>query len=579
MSDQIEMSAVLQINSEDMPQPSNNSVVNSAEELKTLLGPQMVCLKGYHSGSNKGGGTFIYSPESSGLKIGDWLYQPGQTVTPYHFGALESGWENDSGEALQAFFTFCSGPNARDYTIYCAGEFGTNIPLFAENMRGVYGISLSLMALVPMDDVLTFKYCRNSVWMGKITVRVSDGDSLRHRYGVNGVRIEDCREAQLPTFNVSRGSGWGVYFGDGNNNMCTIGNVSTLDMGASGKDNRSHIVEATGYDDYDINDSRQWTKVQLSGDSVLPSVAHQMGRAFWISTSGYVHKIISLDRPNNSIKVYPRVPDIDKIPGNTNLCYGGAVMCYSGGHTAKAQLGYVSAVRSGIGLWLTGPSTANVQGYAGQFCGVDMVLGSDPASTLGGSFVGSIYFEAAEFADLVHVNQTSSNSNGTLFGSSAGLDPSSWVSLMPKRADWTPGGYPGKQFLPIAYMDDGKMWGQGDGGERSYDSSSYTVRASSRTGVATAIQPTRNTTRLHIVINEDEERHTGIQPVTVHVYGRQGENGSYHESLPITCSEGYTLNGKEGPLIVPNMNGPYTIHAILEYGYNWIVTITRHEVL
>lgn len=557
---------------------SGIAVVDSAAQLEQLNGPKMAMLLGYREESTKGGGTFIYQPEGTGLRIGEWLLQPGQTVTPYHFGALESGLDDDSGEALQRFFDFCAAPSARDYQIHGSGSFGTSIPLIAANMGYVYGFDMSILGLAPMDDVLTIKTCRGSIWVGKLNIKVSHDQWLSKRVGVNGVRIEDSRGAKLCNFHVSRGSGWGVYFGAGNNNMCTVGDVFATDMGATGKTSRSHLVRSMSFSDNDKNTIHQYTDIMLSPESVIPSDAHLIRFAFWVSAIGEVYKIREVDRETNAIRVYPRVPDAEKAVGDNHLVFGGAVCCYSGGHTAKAKLGHVSAMRSGIGLWLTGQSSANVEGYTGQFCGIDMVLGSNPENSFGGSFIGSVYFEASEFADLIHANQTRSFSNGTIFGSSAGLDTRGWRSLSPKGSDWTPGNTE-KQYLPISFMDGGYLWGQGSGDELSHDSDRYTVTASSRSGVTTAIQPTRHTTELHLRTSDDAEKFVGILPITVHLYGRQGLNGSYHSSMPVTCEEGYTINGEPGPLHVPNYDAPITLHALLERGKNWIVTFTEHQTL
>lgn len=81
------------------------AVVESVEALVQLSGVKMAMVVGHNEGSTKGGGNFIYQPEGPGLRIGGWIFQPGQTVTPYHFGALESGWDHDSGDALQKFLT------------------------------------------------------------------------------------------------------------------------------------------------------------------------------------------------------------------------------------------------------------------------------------------------------------------------------------------------------------------------------------------------------------------------------------------------------------------------------------------
>lgn len=555
---------------------SGITLVGSAEELARLSSSKLAILVGYHEGSTKGGGNFIYQPEGSGLRIGEWLLQPGQTVTPYHFGALESGWDDDSGDAMQRFFDFCATPEARDYPIYAGGSFGTSIPLMAEGLLYVYGFDLAIQGLENMDDVLTVKDCRGSTWMGKINIRVSKENRLSRRTGVNGVRIDNSRGARLCDFSVSAGSGWAVYFGAGNNNMSTVGNVSAVDMGASTRSNQQHQVTSVGYSNFERNTLWQSTTITLSADSVIPSDAHQVERVFWISAAGEPYKIRSFNRDNHTITVYPMVPDAEQVLGENQLVYGGGVCCYSGGHTAKGRVGHVYPMRSGIGLWLTGQSSANVDGYTGQFNGIDIALGANPENAFGGSFIGSVYFEASRVADLVYVNQVSSFSYGSIFGSCASLNTDKWWSLGYKRSN-TPPRLGGKQHFPIAFMNNGELWMPGSGREMNYDSARYVANSSSP--VSYHAQPSRNTTEIHLTANSQGERFRGVTPIVFHLYGQRGSNGSYHRSIPVTCEEGYTINGKPSPLTLQNRDAPITLYALLERGNNWIVTLTEHQTL
>ncbi len=552
------------------------AVVESVEALVQLSGVKMAMVVGHNEGSTKGGGNFIYQPEGPGLRIGGWIFQPGQTVTPYHFGALESGWDHDSGDALQKFFDFCATAESRDYSIYGGGSFGTSIPLVAEGLNHVYGFDLSIQALASMDDVLTAKNCRGSVWVGKIIIRVSQHRTLSRRTGVNGFRIDDSRAAKFCDFSVSAGSGWAVYFGAGNNNMSTVGNVSAVDMGASTRDSREHKVVSIDYQNDERNTLWQSTTITLSPSSVFPSDAHQMERAFWVSAAGEPYKIRSYNRESHTITVYPMVPDAEQLLEGHHLVYGGGVCCYSGGHTAKGRIGHVYPMRSGIGLWLTGQSSANVDGYTGQFNGIDIALGANPENAFGGSFISSVYFEAARVADLVFVNQVSSFSYGSLFGSSASLDTDKWWSLGYKRTN-TPPRQGGLQRFPIAFMNNGTLWEPDGGRELSYDSARYVASASSPTSYHA--QPTRNTTEIYLTANREVERFRGVSPIVFHLYGQRGANGSYHRAMPVTCEEGYTINGKEGPLLIENRNAPVTLYALLESGNNWIVTLSEHQIL
>lgn len=552
------------------------AIVESAEELAHFSEMAFVILVGYHKGSKKGGGNFIYQPEGPGLRIGEWVFQPGQSVTPYHFGALEGGWDIDSGEALQRFFDFCATPEARDYPIYAGGAFGTRIPLLAEGLLRVYGFDLALQGLAPMDDVLTAKDCRGSTWLGKISIRVSKESGLSRRTGVNGFRIDNSRAAKFCDLSVSAGSGWAVYFAAGNNNMSTVGNVSAVDMGASTSTNQTHSVASVSYSNFERDTLWQTTTIALSSTSVIPSDAHLMERAFWISSAGEPYKIRSVNRANNTLTVYPMVPDAEQVSGEHQLVYGGGVCCYSGGHTAKARIGHVYPMRSGIGLWLTGQSSANVDGFTGQFNGIDLVLGANPENAFGGSFIGSVYFEATRIADLVFVNQASSFSYGSIFGSCASLNTDKWWSLGYKRTD-TPPNRRGRQRFPIAFMNNGELWTPGGGRDLDYDSSRYVANASSTSPYHA--QPSRNTTEIHLTVDSQREKFRGVSPIVFHLYGQRGNNGSYHRAIPVTCEEGYTINGKAGPLTLENRESPVTLYALLEGGNNWIVSLTEHQTL
>lgn len=553
------------------------AAVSSAEELGQLKGAKVAMLVGYHEGSIKGGGTFIHKPEGAGLRIGEWVLQAGQTVTPFHFGCTEDGWEKDNATELQAFFDFLAVPAARDYTIYGGGSFGTTRPLVAQGLGGIYGFDLLINALEPMDDVLTIRDCRNSIWTGRIKIKVSQHSWLQRRKGVNGVRIEDCRGAQLCDFDAYYGSGWAVYYAAGNNNMSHIGNIAANDMGASTRANQEHRVKAVSYSNDEKNTLWQSTTITLSKDSVIPSDAHQMNRAFWISSAGEPYKIRSINRDNNSITVYPMVPDAEQTDDNNHLVYGGGICNYANGHTAKGRVGHVYPMRCGIGMWITGQSSANVDGYTGQSNGIDMVMGANPENVFGGSFIGSVYFEYSRIADLIFMSQTTSQYNyGSIFGSCTNLDFPKWYSMGYKRTN-TPPRRGGRQKFPITFMNNGELWfPQGDE-STVYDSARYIASASS--AAAHAGQPSRNNTEIHLSHNEIEERFRGTRPITFYLYGTRGKNGSYHQPMPVTCAPGYTINGKPGPLYIPSCDAPITLHALLERGNNWIVTFTEHQTL
>ena len=581
MPDTVEIPATLTIAQADMPDAPPPAIardvvhVASAQALLKAPAASAAVLRGYHEGSILGGGTYIYQPGEGGPRIGPWVLQPGQTVTPYHFGAGERGWGADYGKELQAFFGFCGSAAARHYPIYGTGNYGTTIPLVAENMIRTYGFDLGIQGLAPMDDVLTIRSARRGVWVGKIHIRVTPHQTPSSRYAVNGVRIEDASRATLCNFVCDRGAGWGVYFA-GDANMCRIGDVSVTDMGVTNDPNRRHTVESIGYSNHERNTIHQRTTIMLSEGSRIPSAAHQMQRAFWISATGYPYKILSVDREAHSITVYPMIPDAEQVNEAHGLVYGGGVCCYSGGHTAKAKIGHVYPMRAGTGIWLTGSSSAAVDGYTGQFCGVDIALGRDPHGAFGGAFFGSVYFEGSRVADMVHVNQTTSFSNGTLFGSVTSLNMDKWVSLLPKRAygevRWE------RQYLPISMMREGQWWSPDAGARRDHDSSSYTMSGSHRTKDATHGQPTRNNTEIRLRADPSIERFKGVHPATFHLYGQRGNNGNYHSSVPVTCDEGYTINGKPGPLTLKRRDVPVTLYALLEGDNNWIVTLQQHEM-
>lgn len=585
MKNPVSLPATLQMDSNQLQNSATSAnatgitVVESAEALAQLTGVKMAMLVGHNEGSTKGGGNFIYQPEGSGLRIGEWLFQSGQTVTPYHFGAFDGSWNEDSGAALQRFFDFLATPQSRNYQVFGGGSFGTRIPLVARGLGGVYGFDLTIQALEGMDDVITANNCRDSIWIGRLKIKVSQDSWLQRRKGVNGFRIEDSRGAKFCDIEAYMGSGWAVYYASGNNNMSTVGNIAAQDMGASTRTNQEHKVTSIGYSNYERNTLWQNTTITLSPGSRIPSDAHQMGRAFWVSVAGEPYKIRSVNRENNTITVYPMVPDAEQVMGDHHLVYGGGICNYAGGHTAKGRVGHVYPMRCGIGMWITGQSSANVDGYTGQSNGIDMVLGSNPENVFGGSFIGSVYFEWSRIADLIFMSETGSQYNyGTIFGSCTNLDFPKWYSMGYKRTN-TPANRGGKQNFPVAFMNGGELWSPGAGSARSLDAATYLASATNHYASPQFAQPLRNATSIHLTHHVQEERFRGIHPITFYLYGQRGANGSYHQSIPITCAEGYTINDKPGPLNIANRNAPVTLHALLERGNNWIVTLTEHQAL
>jgi hypothetical protein len=554
------------------------AVVESVEALTHLSGVKIATVIGYNSGSTKGGGTYIRQPGTGGLRVGEWLFQPGQTVTPHHFGAIDGSWDEDSYDALDAFFTFCGTRESRDYAVYAGGAFGTSNTLLVDGLSGIYSFDLSIKALAPMNDVMVARNCDKSRWTGKIVFACSAHPWLRRRTGVNGLRIEGGREAHFCDIEAYRGSGWAVYYAAGNNNMSSIGRITASDMGASTRDDtQSHKVTAVGYVNRELNTLWQNTTIQLSENSVIPSEAHQLQRSFWISAAKEPYKILSVNRENNTITVYPMIPDAEQTLDAQHLVFGGGICNYAGGHTAKGRIGHVSTMRSGIGLWITGQSTCNVDGHTGQSNAIDIVMGSNPQNVFGGGFIGSIYSEWSRIADLIFTSQTSSQySYGSIFGSCTNLDFSKWFSLDYKRTNTLPR-RGGKQYFPITFMNGGHLWSPVGDEVSMHDRTTYT--GSTRSSLPHLGRPLRNNTEIFLSHDRSSEVFKGRQPVTFYLYGTRGRNGSYHQEIPIRCGKDYTINGKAGPIMFPNTDAPVTIYAVLEDGANWRVTYTEHQVL
>ena len=505
-------------------------------------------------------------------------FRIGQVVTPHDLA--ESGESHST--TLERFFAFAAdGARSRPYEMSARGTYQLDRPLVIEGVTRTMLFDLTLRDTVGHDDAVVVKDCAGTNWLGKFSVRgVRAGTAALNvgRDTVNCVRIENSRAARLCDFDTRGGSGWGVYHGAGNSNMLEVGNVLSRENGCSARTDRQYHVDVVRFTNSERNNIHQRTTLHLADIARLPSAAHRLTRAFVVSpSSGEPHKITGIDRAAGTITVYPRMPDADQTASRVGLVFGGGLCLDAGGYTAKARFGMVSPTRSGTGLWLTGYDTPTGTGITSQFNGVGLALGNDPDNAFGGTALGSVYFENEPVAEIVHCNQTTSASHGTLLSAVTSLNMNRVVTLSWKRGNGQAGSR--RRYLPITMPRNGYLWTPA--GERDVirstqdDESTYALRASPEPGDDHYAYVRRSTSRLALVDNADERARRGVQPVTFKLYGA-GQSGEYTGSFSITCASGYTINGRQPPLALPRQQRPVTIHALLESGNNWIVTLTEH---
>lgn len=504
----------------------------------------------------------------------------GRVLVPQDFA--EKG--EDDNTVLERFFAFAAdGAASRRYEMSARGTYYLGRPLVIEGVTRTMMFDLSLRDDVGMDDVVTIKDCARTHWFGKFQVRgVRAGTAALNvgRDTVNCVRIENSRAAKLCDFDTAGSSGWGVYHGAGNSNMLEIGNVLARENGCSARTDRQHHIDVERYSNRESNNIHQRTTLHLNDVSQLPSAAHRLTRAFVVTPRGEPHKITGINRTAGTVTVYPRIPDADQAPGPVGLVFGGGLCLDAGGYTAKARFGMVSPTRCGTGLWLTGYDTATGAGITSQFNGVGLALGNDPGNAFGGTSLGSVYFENEPVAEVVHCNQTTSASHGTVFNAVTSLDMRRVKTLSWLRQNGQPGSR--RRYLPITMPRNGSWWTPAS--ERDVirstqdDESSYALRASPEPGDDRYAYVRRSTSRLALIDNADERGRRGVQPAAFQLYGA-GTHGEYTGRFSITCASGYTLNSRQSPIELPRQSVPITINALLESGNNWIVTVTEHQVL
>ncbi len=502
---------------------------------------------------------------------------PARLLTPLDF--VEDG--DDDSDTIERFFAFAAdGSASRPYELAARGTFRLTRPLVVDGVTRGMRVDLTLIDTIGMDDVVTIKRCGGAVWEGICRVRGVRAGTAALRVGydtVNCVRLESNRAAKLCHFDTRGSSGWGVYHGAGNSNMLEIGNVISRENGCSARTDRQHHVDVERYSNADRNNIHQRTTLHLEDVSQLPSSAHRLARAFIVTPSREPHKITNIDRESGSITVYPRIPDADQIAGPIAMVFGGGLCLDAGGYTAKARFGMVSPTRCGTGLWLTGYDTAVGAGITSQYNGVGLALGNNPDNAFGGTKLDSVYFEAEPVAEVVHCNQTSNSSHGSLFSAVTSLDMSAVKTLSWLRPSGEVGSR--RRYLPLTMPRNGNWWTPSN--ERDVirstrdDESAYAVRASPEPRDDHYAYVRRSSSRLALVDNDRVRARRGVKPSTFILYGA-GENGEYTGSFSVTCGSDYTINGKPGPVTLPRLKAPITIHVLLTSGSNWTVTLTDH---
>lgn len=510
---------------------------------------------------------------------GDSQGRASKILSPQDF--LQVG--DDDSAMLERFFAFAASPEADLYDLSCRGIFHLDRPLLIADVGRDMHFQATFYDTVGMDDVITIRNCAGATWDGKITVRgVRDNTSWMALGAdtVNCVRIEDSRTASLCDFFTKGHSGWGVYHGSDNSNMIQIGNVGTYNGGASNLSGRDHSMTVASFSNNNNNSVHQRTHLHIDAASVIPSAAHHLHRGF-VLVNGKPHKITSVDYDARIVTVYPRIGDPLQVPGLVvNMLFGGSLCLNVDGWAAKAEHGMVTATRCGIGLWSSDMYSSFGAGVTGQYNGVDLVLGSDPDNAYGGTQLGSLYTEKEQVATIIHAGQIEGNSS-TITSVSA-LTWEKLISLGWNSKDGSQGSngvhfpvnmaFDGEWITPS--KDDGIVWGTGS------DKGYHGVQSAPASNAATHAYIVRGKGGLKLEDNVVRRELRGIRPTQFHLYG-DGDNGQYDGEFAIICEEGYTVNGQpfDQPVILPPMTSPVTIYALLAKDYNWIVSVTRHEVI
>ncbi|MBZ0330558.1 hypothetical protein KZO25_09525 [Halomonas sp. ANAO-440] len=572
--------------------------VNSLQELRDypaekVRDDQVVIVRGHYSDKDSGGGDYIRRTDSladnNGTHIPGWVFREGQSVTPMVFGARTQ--ENvSSADELEAFYNFCGGNDdapsgvARNYMLLAAGFYKTDrtVNIINCGSRTIYN-DIRIDAMHAVDDIVLIKNCANAVWVGKFS-------AWGHRYGtsgysmndtVNAIALENNRNAKFCDFNCRGGSGWGIYHRSGNSNMMALGNVEGLNWGANGRSGRHHYVDVTGYVNNDVSNIRQYTTVQLSPGSVIPSRAHRMLRAFFTTKNREPYKIISINRDNNSLRVYPLIPDADQIIGQCELIIGGLLCLDAGGFTAKGTFLDCVPTRCGTGLWLTGYDSPTGRSLTSQFSGVGLALGNNPDNVFSGTSLQSTYFEMEEVAEVVHCGQTESSGFGTWLGGITAVDINALKSLSPRR----PSGAlaTNRVYFPIMMIRRGEFWWPDADRQivssTNHDSSAYPVRSAyAGPHKQEYARVLRSSSELILSDASDIRRLKGVRPTDFTLYGAGG-NGQYTGTFTVRATTGFTINGNADPIVLSNLTHPITLKCIMGPGNNWIVTIQEHTML
>lgn len=557
-----------------------------------LINGMQVLVNEYTVGSGVGSAEYYWDASSTtsadggsvlaavGVAVGRWKIAEGSRVTPYNFGARNTG---DSHAELQAFFDFCQTNGGR-YSLAVSGNFQSSGALTLENLDGeTISFAAKITLTSPVLDMFTFKNCLRCNFNGRFEVigtgYSQGGGSISGSTCTNGFRFELCAGSRFAALAATSGRGWGAYVAEGNSNSLKIDQFRALDFGSSARSNRDdRIPIVSGSSTHVANAVSQRTHLVHDSDWTFPSDV--IGNKF-IEVNGFPYLVKEYNLATRTISVFPTMPDVDIPSGLVKFCYGGGI-AHLDGYSANSVLGVISTLRCGTGMQLGGNAPFVCNSFTSELNGVGMSIGGAGQNTpIHSASFGRVYLEAEELASVIVVSTTSSFLEGVNFGSLVSSNLSEYFVQMPRDSA---GNRTPLRFFPINMLAGGNLITP-ETNRDLYTDNNY------RPIATTAVLGSRDrwliahdspgNFAVDLVDDVNYRRIKGNKQIIIDVYGA-GAAGAPPGVLSFRCEAGYTVNGlvaTASGVVTSTLTAPTTYFARLELGNNWRVTKVPHAAL
>ena len=483
----------------------------------------------------------------------------------------------DASRPLQEFFDYISANNVGSAN--ANGDFRTRktISLIGECQTMVITGHLRLLPLTGFVGECVFFWATGTEvsWFGKL-------DLFRGTYTWSNREVEigfkagsAPNGAAAPRTYIDEifAGGYkqiGVYLGQASTGM-TIRKVAVHGNGSGVQEYpqySSPIFTSYLRSDYHVNGSQQYTEVKV--DRLPPdNLVTQLYVRFTNGTKYDLHEVVSVDRVNNTMRVYPCIDYA--LVGNieSNYVYGGGIYT-AGGDSSLLNLPNIYASINSFAVWLASLYPANVGSVVSEGNLATLVVGAERNKTTMGGCVAYLYTEANYF-DFV---KATSNMHWFRILTDAGLSIPKTLNMNAYRVNSAIGnsleGNDLTQLITTSLGYECKFEGEVYVSPQEFEITSLNrnTRTQSWYAISDLIIP--------ITINEDTLGKLGYHTRKIRVVVNNSVTNSTTAKLTFTAPTGYTFNNGTTSYVKDGMLGVCEFTFFIGDGNKIHVSVDEH---